>query len=440
MRKRYRQFYFSIVLFIINNTYVNAQDYLSFYNLGDYVTQTQNIAPVFLPKNSFTLALPFTNIGFNQNSGFKINDLLIKNKVTNKLELNFSNLYNDANEVNDFNIDMTFNLFYIAFKRKKGSITIFANTRATNNWRFTKDFLGITANGIIEGFYLKDQNEYTGYNEIGIGFTQTFLEEKLAIGLRVKYINGFTHSSNKNGSLLSLDIDEATGDYKVIVKNATVNNAGSLFNDDTDEFKMFTENIGYGLDFGVTFKATDRLNFEIAFNDIGSITWKEDIKNLNIEDTSPEGIIFDGIDPSDIRLDKNLLNVFYDELQKIISVSETSKSFKTNLNMKTYLSARYAITERNLFTISAFNTQAFDDFKTSYSLGYNRTLKKKTYGFLAGLGGIDNEFLLGANFAVNLGPVQIYAATDSVKAIFYKPEESTGANLRLGLNFVFGYD
>jgi hypothetical protein len=66
-------------------------------------------------------------------------------------------------------------------------------------------------------------------------------------------------------------------------------------------------------------------------------------------------------------------------------------------------------------------------------------LRKTTFGVLASMGGIDNDFLFGANFAVNLGPLQLYAATDSLNAIFLKPEESTGANVRVGLNLVFGY-
>ena len=41
---------------------------------------------------------------------------------------------------------------------------------------------------------------------------------------------------------------------------------------------------------------------------------------------------------------------------------------------------------------------------------------------------------------MKLGPLQLYAATDSLKDIFEKPEEATRANVRIGLNFVFGYN
>jgi hypothetical protein len=135
-----------------------------------------------------------------------------------------------------------------------------------------------------------------------------------------------------------------------------------------------------------------------------------------------------------------LENKALDELETIFETNETEKAFKSELNMKTYLSARYALTEKNTFTLALFNTNAFDEFKPSYSLGYNRTLKKTTFGVLTSMGGVNNEFLFGANFAAKLGPFQLYAATDSLKAIFNKPEESTGANIRIGLNLVFGYN
>ncbi|MEI6865439.1 DUF5723 family protein [Flavicella sp.] len=426
-----------LVFLFAGITNINAQDYFSFYNLDDYVIQTQNLSPVFIPKNRLTIAIPGANAGLNFNSGFKINELLVKNETTNKLEFDLVNLYETADKINEMNIDVSINLFYVAFKRKKGSITIFANTRATNNWRYTKDFLGITANGINQDFTLNEQNEYTGYNEFGVGFTQTFFDDRLAVAIRAKYLNGFIHSSTEDGAQLSLEIDDPTGYYTIIAEKATVNSAGlNSFSGNGEEFKIFTDNTGFGFDFGATFNATKKLTFEIAINDVGSITWNEDVQNFRIADTGTEGVLYTGID---LRTETELGKETLDQLGSIANSSETSDSFKTELNMKTYLSARYAITEKNTLTLVAFNTHAFDDFKPSYSLGYNRTLSKTTFGALASIGGINNEFLLGANFAVNLGPLQIYAATDSLKAIFAKPEEATGLNLRIGLNLVFGY-
>lgn len=173
--------YITIAIVYISSFNVNAQDYFSFYNLEDYVVQTQNVSPVYIPKNSFTFAIPAVNVGLNFNSGFKVNDLLVQDEFTKNLRIDLDNLYSKADDVNDMNVDLTVNLFYMAFKRKRGSLTFFANTKATNNWRYTKDFLGIAANGFGNSFTLQEENEYTGYNEFGVGFTQTFIDDRLAI-------------------------------------------------------------------------------------------------------------------------------------------------------------------------------------------------------------------------------------------------------------------
>ena len=431
-----KHIYIVLAVVFLNSSATQAQDYFSFYNLGDYVVQTQNVSPVYLPKNEFTFALPAANIGLNFNSGFKINELLVKNDITKKLEYNVDNLYDKAEDVNYLNIDVTVNLFYMAFKRKKGSLTFFANTKATNNWRYSKDFLGIAANGINESFNLNEINKYNGYNEIGVGFTQTFLNDKLAVAIRAKYLNGFVHASVEENATAALEIDE-TGNFILSAQNATVNSSGTaLFEDGNEEFKLFTGNTGFAIDFGATYKATEKLTFEIALNDMGSINWKDGARNFNIEDVTNS--MYSGVDLRDDN--EGLENTALDKLETIFKTNETEKEFKSKLNMKTYLSARYALTERNTFTLALFNQNAFNQFKPSYSLGYNRTLKKTTFGVLTSIRGIDNEVLLGANFAAKLGPFQLYAATDSLKGLFMKPEELSSANVHIGLNLVFGYN
>lgn len=437
---RHNKLYLLITFTLLCALKAKSQEYFSLYNLGDYVIQSQNTSPVYIPKNTFTFAVPIANGSFNFNSGFRVNELIVKNNLTNKLEYNFNNLYNSADQSNYLNVDLTINFFNLAIKRKKGSITVFANSKMTNNWKYSKDFLRIAAVGISQGFSLNEQNDYTGYNEIGFGFTQTFLNNQLAIGIRAKYLNGSIHSSTGDDVLLEHKIDDLTGSYTVIADNATVNSAGSIFNETNGEFKFFTENIGFGFDIGATFKMNEKLTFEFALNDIGYINWKEDVTNFNIEDTGIEGNIYNGINFEDYYNNNTSL---YDEVFSLISstvkAEETSKNFSSKLNMKSYLSAKFEFIETNTLSLVMYNTHAFNEFKPSISMGYNKTIGKSTFGVLTNFIGVENEFSFGANFAVQLGVFQLYGATDSLKAIFAKPEESTGANVSIGLNILFDH-
>ena len=87
--KRYTITLITLLFSVINST--KAQNTMSFYNLGDNVAQTQNVSAVYLPKNNFTLGLP--GIGFSINNPFKLNEFLVKNNATNKLETNFDTVF-----------------------------------------------------------------------------------------------------------------------------------------------------------------------------------------------------------------------------------------------------------------------------------------------------------------------------------------------------------
>lgn len=433
-----KHIYIVLAVVFLNSTATQAQDYFSFYNLGDYVVQTQNISPVYIPKNSFTFAVPGVNIGLELNTSFSANQLLTKNENSNTLKWDLNNLSETSDELNDIDIDLTVNLFYMAFKRKKGSFTIFANTRVSNKMRLSNDLLNIAANGINESFALDDKARISGYNEIGIGFTQTFLEDdKLAIAIRGKYLNGMVHGGTEDNAEAAIEIDQKTGFYTLNATSATANTSGlgPIFGGDADEFIFFTENQGWAVDIGATFKPIEKLTLEIAVNDIGEINWTQDVANYNIEETDGNQV-YSGVD---LRTREPLEDEALEVLNEVFPNNETAKEFKTTLSMKTYVSARYAITKRNLFTLAAFNSNAFGQFKPSYSLGYNRTLKKTTFGVLASMGGRVDDLRVGVNFAAKLGPFQLYAATDSVMAAFGLPEEAKGVYARLGLNFVFGY-
>ena len=409
---------------------VNAQDYFSFYNLGDYVAQTQNVSPVYLPKNSFTFGTP-ANIGGVFNSNLTLNQFMVN--TGNQLEIDFNQLAANAEEKNNLNTDLSANLFMLAFKTKKGSFTLFANVKSTLSWQYSDDFANVAANGFASSFALTDDKMISSsYAEFGIGITRKFFNDKLAIGLRLKSLSGIAHMETVENSSLSVDIDQNSSVWTVNAMNATVNSAGIPGEDEDFEFG---KNTGFGFDIGATYAINKKLTLELAVNDIGSINWTENVTNYNIEDAN--GATFSGADLNS----GNIEDEIEDALNDVIGTNETNESFKTKLATKTYLSAKYQISKKNAFTAAFFkNSSAIIDIKPSYALGYNRTLNKTTFGVLASAGGPNSDVRFGANAVVKLGFLQLYAATDNISNLFGKVEEANGGNIRVGLNFVFGYN
>lgn len=422
--------YLIIAFLFIINLEVKAQANISFYNLSDYVSQTQNISPVFIPKNTWTIGL--VNAGINLNSAFKPNQLLVDNG-NGKLKYDFKNLLSTSKDVNNTNIDLNLNLFMLTYKFKKSALSVFSNLRSTSNWQYSKEFINIAANGITDFNLTNDKIASSSYSEIGVGYTHTFFKEKLAVAMRVKHLSGIAFAGTKDNAQLSLAIDKITSEWTVNASNATVNTAGIVLNDG-QERAVIGNNSGFGLDFGANYKLTNKITLALAINDIGQINWTDNVTNYSIKDAT--NAKFSGTN-------LNTQNDIGDEIESafndVIGTTETSESFTTKLATTTYFSAKYQMTEKNAFNLVYVNNPVFDQSKPALGLGYNRTMNRSTYGFVVGAGGIDDQVKVGANFALKLGPIQLYAATDNIVSMFNKVEESNFARINFGLNLVLGY-
>lgn len=129
-------------------TRVNAQAYFSMNNLGDYVVQTQNISPVYLPENALTFGTP-ANFGANIFSNIKINDFLIDDGAA--LKVNIDNLNRVAKDINFLNYSLNASLVMISFKTKKGSIAVFSNVKSSLNWEFSDNLTNVFSIGLKDG-------------------------------------------------------------------------------------------------------------------------------------------------------------------------------------------------------------------------------------------------------------------------------------------------
>lgn len=412
---------------------IKAQDYLSFYNLKDYVIQTQNLSPIFLPKYSVSFGTP-ANIGIDINSDFKISDILVENG--GNLSVDLDNLNLTAQENNAFQVNLVNNLFMLGFKLKKGSITVFANTKTNLLWEFSDSFTNFAATGFGSSFALSNERlRVSSYSEIGVGFTQQFFKEKLTFGIRLKSLNGIAHGEIKEGASFAADINNTNFNWVISSSNATVNTSG--FNDNGEEFSLFTGNTGFGIDLGLNYKITEKLSVEAAVNDLGSINWKDNVTNYNVEDNN--GTVYQGFDfegAGDVV--EEIETAFGD----IIGANETNESFTTELIPRIFISAKYDLSEKNSFRAVYFSgdNPYILNAEPSYSLGYNRNLNKSTYGLTAGAGGVNNDFRFGANLAVQLAFIQLYAAIDDFSSIGGKVQDVKSTNLRFGINFLFGYN
>ena len=421
--------YSTILLFFVLMGNIKAQDYLSFYNLGDYVIQTQNVSPIYLPKYKVNFGTPL-NVGFNLSSEIKLSDILVDSG--NNIKIDFNNLNAAAADANVVATDVVANIFMLGFKTKKGSITLFANAKSNLVWEFSKDFTAVAANGFGESFALTAEKfGFTSYSEIGIGVTRTFLDDKLSIGLRLKSLSGIAHSSLEDGAQFSLDINPANFLWTLNTTNATVNTSGVS---DTDSIAFFGENSGFGMDIGLGYEINEKFSFELSINDLGSINWKDNVTNYNLQDVTNG--VYSGFD---FQNSGNAQDEIENALNDVLGATETQESFKSKIGSRTFFSAKYKMSEKNVFRATYFsNKNPYINIKPSFGLGYNRELNSATYGVVASAGGNNGGFRLGANLAVQLGFLQLYTALDDLSSIGGTVQDSNTTNFRFGMNFLFG--
>ena len=310
--------------------FAHSQAYFSFYQLRELVPQTQSLQPAFIPKNTFTFGLP--TVGSLTRGDFELQEFISKPDGSINYEVNFNVLLQAAGEINNLNSTVTANLFYAGLKTKNGGFSLFANARGTVDLRYNRDFIEFLANGNgnsvgAELDFSQTKLAVNSYHEIGIGHAREFLAGRLTVGARAKVITGLFHGSTQEGASVKLFTNEDDYSLRVSLENATVNTAGvHLFSDDDADvtgYAVSNQNRGVAFDFGAKFKVSDWLTLEASMNDIGSINYKEEVRNYNSADTTATlvGVNLRGLE--------DLSEAVKDSLQNKFNSNETQNAFTT---------------------------------------------------------------------------------------------------------------
>ncbi|MDA8595212.1 DUF5723 family protein [Flavobacteriaceae bacterium] len=424
-----------------------GQGYLSFYQLRDLVPQTQGLNPAYAPQNGFVFSIPALNSSFETTASFPASDLLV-DQGDGRLKIDFQNLLANTEEENELGLDFTSNLFHFQVRGLGGSLSLFSNARGSFNLRYDDDLINLLANGngnsIGQTISLGEDLNFMTYNEYGIGYTTQLFEDKLTLGVRLKYLNGQFYAGTQEGGTLDIYTAPGTYDITMTANGLGVQTAGLdiLLNpDDYDSnalgnYAVWTDNTGFAADFGATFKLTERVTLEASVTDIGSINWSDMVTNYSLNNASTT------IDGSDLRADGDEEGGFDEiesEIEDFFEANENYEEFQTKLNMKTYFGATYMIHDSHRLGMTMYNNSVFGTFNPSYAASYNWLPgRKTTLGVLASFGGMIQEPMFGANLATNLGPIQFYAATNNFLGLT-KPQEINAVDVRFGLNIMLGY-
>lgn len=424
-----------------------AQRNLALYNLpGVPQSQTMNVGR--MPDYNFHLSLPLIsnlNLGANS-SGFSPNAL--KNfKFETEGENAFqadTNFINAISPYNTLGVDFSTTLIDAGFRLGRGYIGFQATENVQGSFGYAKslfsDFADIQKlvpadfeqgplRYNINGTFLN----YNHYRTLGASYTYEIIPGKLSAGLRAKMAIGigraFTRSENFSivGDYQKATLGfEGNADLFLIGLPAALDSTEGLMN-----ALRGSGNRGIAVDLGAQYRINDRIEVFASLSNLGQIVWKNNLTSYGYSTKYLDFFANQSTQDLQAALDKVL-----DFATTPEKTTYTGK-IRSPLPMYVYAGGNYQINKT--FTAGAMvNLERMDglnywNFTLNGRANVGRVLQVgATLAQVQGIG-----FQVGAGAAVNLGPLQIYAASDNV-ASAVNLGNARNAHVNVGINLVFG--
>lgn len=416
-------------------------------------------------SSKIVFGLPgLSGMNYSFNSDFAINDLMHKGTglLADSLVLDMERFHNSLKPTNTIQQQLSLPLFYVGFRIKKSYFSINITEKVAANFSFDKSLVT----------FLKDGNaDYMGktqdlgnltlnafqYREFAFCYSTDLVDNRLSIGLKAKLLYGKAAFQTErmnlkvetaaDGSYLNLNSEMKINVSLPVTVEYDKDGYFTGMNGDNIEpakYMFQSGNKGFAFDLGAVYKLTPKIVLSGSIVDIGKITFKKDLINLNhVSSYKWDGIDFSNsvdnsnanyVNPSDlVDAETNKLKDSFKPKKSEFS----SEAFSMNIPTKIYLGGTYAINNH-------FNVGLVDRIYKSGTISQN-TLTLSANAMFGDFFGLTGSYSmigqtynnLGLGFTLRLGILQLYVVDDNVLA-FADPAKAQIANVRFGLNFLFG--
>ena len=442
----------SLILFgfIANGATAQNEGTLTFMNSLPQVVYNN---PAIVPKYKFSFGLPVSSIAaFYSNNGFAYKDVYKRAEDTVKADL--PKLYNAMKSKNYITQALQIDLFRLGFRvNTKLYITLNSTAKVYNRVMIPKDLMAIFVNGnsafVGRTATLSPKAESVTFLETALGGSYQ-VDNRLTVGARIKLLKGITNVTTKSATVnLAVDSDYGlTASADMDVRTSGINNLTQSGFDFGSNIKNYFSNNGLAVDLGATYRLREQITIGASLIDIGSIHWKNNTYGYSL-DPSKANYTFAGIDLSKvINGDNNYLKSLSDTLQNKFKPKEGAiGSYSAPIPGKMYLSGMYQM-KRNFTAGAVFFSEKFRGrYTAGLTLGANKHFGR-IFSAAVSYTMASNSFNnLGAGMSLNLAPLQVYVVGDNLLSIALAGKElntfvnnTRFFNVRLGLNFVFGWD
>ncbi|MGB0870164.1 MAG: DUF5723 family protein [Flavobacteriales bacterium] len=381
----------------------------------DFLPQSSKINPAQPYSLKYHVGIPLlSGVHLNmQNTAFSASDLFKANTDVNK---NVDRVINDMSSKDYIYFKNRLDILDFGFNTKLGYFSFGSNITTSFYLDYPVELLKLTrfngTNYVGEDLSMTDvKAEAISYVSTHIGFQKRFLDDKLSLGLRYKYLTGLAHGYVDR---LNLEIDRVDNFNLNLKVDALVRTSGVQSLSDGD---VPTGNNGHAIDFGAYYQVNDKLNIGASVVDFGFIKWNDliDYKANGSYNYSGLQVDLNDDDPFDEGFDK-----IVDDIEAGINYSEDTLrngSYTRSLNTQINLSATYQVNDKvmvgGLYNLQSVNNNWIQNLSVNAHYSLLNALH------LLGAVNVNKaQPKVGLGFMVTAGSFQFYAVNDNVVNTF----------------------
>lgn len=446
----------ALVLIALSYCFItaNAQVASSLYFM-ETIPQNNMLNPAMTPRANIFIGFPGVNtIHANAHTGFSGDEILQQHNgdwflPTNKM-YDYGQLNKQLGTTTSISEEVSISPLYFGFRSGKSYFTFAFSQKITSRIDIATDLLNVGDELFPAGSHF-DYSTFgiksMAYKEFSIGYARE-ISSRLTVGGHIKplfgqvaavaKINSFELSTDLNEWELALDGEIHTSapfTIDSISKNGYPKEIEPEEFETEDLIKDYGfsfSNPGIAIDLGGVYELNQAWTFSASVNNLGFISWKEDLNSVKINGSHN----LTGIDGKYEDLDDigGLFEDLADTIKNTLPAEIGTESFRTNLSPVAYVGAMYNV--NHYLGIGALSRSYFQknnfrqDFRFSANVNLYRAFST-TVNYNVAIKGSND---LGFGFALRGGPFQFYLMLDHIP-VSYNPIEDGDSTYPAPLKF-----
>ena len=440
------------------------------------IPQITQMNPALQPRANGYVMLPGVNVDLF--SDLAVKDVLqqrgAKWYAPHQKKYDYSKLWESIGKKSAvFNVGADVDLFGFGFRAGNGYFSFGISEHVSVNAALPNDMFRIIDKGTPKpGSSLNFSSlnaQEIAYLQVNIGYSGR-VNDRLTIGVNVKPLLGQAAIATKVDKFIlyskefQWDVDINTNVYssKLIdeiflneknqVDSVTIRKFDNYGTDDWVKDGINFLNRGIAFDFGMAFKVDERFTVSASLNNVGFISWNDDLKGISSKNAFPfKGLKYDTSQDDGID---DFFTAWADSLLHAIEFRKQRDKFTTMLSPVLHVGASYQLSKAVSVGLLSRSTV----WGKSVRQSFNGSFCLQPYSFVAFNAGatwqVKGNVYLGGGFTFLVGPLQVYLLLDHVPVYYstiridkgdeigekipYIPERLKSFTVRTGVNLVFG--